>query len=173
MGETSSHRQHSQDEPAHLQPLVLCGHHAWGVQGFLHEMLLHPLLELAVQGAAIGINLSMPGWLLPTHPWWQWPAALHAATVLISCSTPIPLWLWVPALHFIAALILGCGILSQRMQRSHPFESVHHFLLMTQIGICPLQRNPPVYHSLARSRVLHEQMQIICKMTFCLSKSMK
>lgn len=51
----------------------------------------------------------MPDWLLPTHPWWQWSAALHAATVLISCSAPVPLWAWVPALHLIAALIFGCG----------------------------------------------------------------
>lgn len=57
MGEASSHGQHSQDAPARLQPLVLCGH-ARDFQCFLHEMLLHPLSELAAQGVAIGMNLS-------------------------------------------------------------------------------------------------------------------
>lgn len=138
-------------------------------------------LELAVQGVTIGMNLrflrevafqvgfshsSMVAVLSS-------PACCHCADLLCpnsplalrSCPSPQS------CSNF--CLCYWSGILSQKMKRSHPFESVHHLLSMTQIGICPLQRNSPIYHSLPRSRVLHEQMQIICKLTFCLSKSMK
>lgn len=110
---SSSHSQHSQDAPAHLQPLVLCGH-AWDFQCFLHEMLLHPLQvgtcstrSYHWNESEVSKGSSIPGWLLPTPPWWQCSAALHAATVLI-CSAPIPLWSWGPALHLRAALIFVC-----------------------------------------------------------------
>lgn len=144
-------------------------------------MLLHPLLQLAVQGVAIGMNLrflreaaGQVGFFPPIlggsgQQLFMLPSAdllcPNSPLALSSCPSPqccSNFWLWYLS-----------GVLSQRMKRSHPFESAHHLLLMTQIGICPLQRNPPIYHSLSTSRVLHEQMQISCELTFCLSKSMK
>lgn len=121
MGEARSHREHSQDAPACLQPLVLCGC-ARDSQCFLQEMLLHSVLELAAQGVVFGMNVrflkkasfqvgflqktSFQVGFFPPMLGGRGQQPCTAATVLISCSAPIPLGSF---FHLLAALIFGCS----------------------------------------------------------------